>query len=62
MAYEWRPIETAPTERQKILVWDERAGPEPTFHAWQCDPSGPHPSTIPGITHWMPYPQKPESK
>jgi len=50
---EWQPIETAPIERQKIIIWDTR-GPNPHWVLWQTDPEGPHPSQVKGITHWRP--------
>lgn len=68
---EWQPIETAPKDGTRVLVWSPQMGcsyvaswavSEPFGHepTWSTDSEGPgYSSEIPDCTHWMPLPKPP---
>jgi hypothetical protein len=50
---EWQPIETAPRDGTRVLLWD--GGPEAYIGYWSGD------SWISYPSHWMPLPDPPVS-
>lgn len=71
---EWLPIETAPKDGTRVLLWSLDAdpalmpvigeydddGPEPWGAAWWQDPTTDHFPIDADPTHWLPLPGPPQ--
>jgi hypothetical protein len=56
-APQWRPIETAPKDGTRLMLWDSRAGGYAVTGAWVAGSADDHET----ITHWQPLPAPPEA-
>jgi hypothetical protein len=54
---EWKPIETAPRDGARILVWP--FGDNGTIKMIWSDDLLDKPYWLDGVTHWMPLPEPP---
>lgn len=57
-APQWQPIESAPKDGTRLMLWDSRAGGYAVTGAWVAGSADDHET----ITHWQPLPAPPEVK
>lgn len=55
-AADWKPIETAPQDGTRVLLWNTEDGGYAITGAWRADSAQDHES----YTHWAPLPAGPE--
>lgn len=55
-APQWQPIESAPKDGTRLMLWDSRAGGYAVTGAWVAGSADDHET----ITHWQPLPAPPE--
>jgi len=55
-APQWQPIESAPKDGARLMLWDSRAGGYAVTGAWVAGSADDHET----ITHWQPLPAPPE--
>ncbi|WP_019658936.1 DUF551 domain-containing protein [Stenotrophomonas hibiscicola] len=56
LAPQWQPIESAPKDGTRLMLWDSRAGGYAVTGAWVAGSADDHET----ITHWQPLPAAPE--
>ncbi len=56
LAPQWQPIESAPKDGTRLMLWDSRAGGYAVTGAWVAGSADDHET----ITHWQPLPGPPE--
>lgn len=57
-ASQWQPIESAPKDGTRLMLWDSRAGGYAVTGAWVAGSADDHET----ITHWQPLPAPPEGE
>lgn len=57
-APQWQPIESAPTDGTRVLLWDTANGGRAITGAWVVGSPDDHET----FTHWQPLPAPPEVK
>jgi hypothetical protein len=55
-APQWQPIESAPKDGTRLMLWDSRNGGYAVTGAWVAGSAEDHET----ITHWQPLPAAPE--
>lgn len=55
---QWQPIESAPKDGTRLMLWDSRAGGYAVTGAWVAGSADDHET----ITHWQPLPAPPEGE
>lgn len=56
LAPQWQPIESAPKDGTRLMLWDSRNGGYAVTGAWVAGSADDHET----ITHWQPLPDGPE--